>query len=276
MRRFAWSACHSRTINHCRATCKVIWRNGYYKRKRGVKSLKFTWINGIKLRYGYLFDTNKLKTEQYSIAYGMLSHRKTWQGYKIPNGTTFESRVRIRKITDVIFGSEGKALAGFLSLPSGQIRVTSTKLSMKHSSNMHHHHNHHNYLALKDTDLLACSGLDITIQKSLWWALWVHLVCLSLCYNSLLKSWTFNSANVLHPFIFNTYSFCPKFVVFSVLWKYLSCLRSKGIYFAVSIKNLDIICNLLIIYYSTRNFKLMTAFLNTNKDVSVFRVNLLW
>jgi hypothetical protein len=206
----------------------------------------------------------------------MLSQRKTWQECKIPNGATFESCVLIQ-ITDVSFGSEGKALACFSSLPSGQIRVTSTKVSMKHSSNIHNHHNHHNYLALKDTELLARLGLDVTIQKSLWWALRVHLVCWSLSYNSVRKSWPFSSANVLHPFIFIVLRFFPKFVVFSDLWIYMLCLWSKGIYFAVSIKYLDIICNLLIIYHSTRKFKLMTAFLNTNKKyVSVFRVNLLW
>ena len=68
---------------------------------------------------------------------------------------------------DVNFVSEVKALAWILSLPSGQIRVTSLKVSMKLSSNIHHHHNHHNYLVLKDIDLLARSVLHITIQKSL-------------------------------------------------------------------------------------------------------------
>ena len=62
--------------------------------------------------------------------------------------------------------SEVKALAWILSLPSGQIRVTSSKVSLKLSSNVLRHHNNHNYLALKDIDILARSGLHITIQKS--------------------------------------------------------------------------------------------------------------
>jgi hypothetical protein len=110
MRRFAWYACHSRTINHCRATCKVIWRNGYYKRKRGVKRLEFTWINSVKLRYGYLFDISQLKTEQYNLGYALPS-------YKIPKEPSSKVAFVFRRYWMLISCPKLRLLLGFCHSP---------------------------------------------------------------------------------------------------------------------------------------------------------------
>jgi hypothetical protein len=60
---------------------------------------------------------------------------------------------------------------------------------------------HHHY-ALRDLGPVACSGLNVMVQKSLQWATWVPLSCWLVFHNSAWELTSVHSANMFYPFVF--------------------------------------------------------------------------